>query len=67
MFSKNEGDIGRVEGVEHKIDITDSSPIKQNPSQLPLGKRQEAVKNPLVHDVILSCWYERKMRNAFQR
>ena len=42
VFSKNESDIGRASGVQHKIDTANSSPVKQNPRRLPLGKRQEA-------------------------
>ena len=34
--------IGRASGVQHKIDTANSSPVKQNPRRLPLGKRQEA-------------------------
>ena len=42
VFSKSESDIGRASGVQHKIDTASSSPVKQNPRRLPLGKRQEA-------------------------
>ena len=42
VFSKGEGDIGRAPGVQHKIDTANSSPVKQNPRRLSLGKRQEA-------------------------
>ena len=42
VFSRNDGDIGRAEGVQHKIDTANSLPVKQNPRRLPLGKRQEA-------------------------
>ena len=41
VFSKSESDIGRASGVQHKIDTANSSPVKQNPRRLPLGKRQE--------------------------
>ena len=42
VFSKSESDFGRASGVQHKIDTANSSPVKQNPRRLPLGKRQEA-------------------------
>ena len=42
VFSKSEGDIGRAPGARHKIDAANSSPVKQNPRRLPLGRRQEA-------------------------
>ena len=37
VFSEGEGDIGRAPGVQYKIDTANSSPVKQNPSQLPSG------------------------------
>ena len=41
VFSKSESGIGRASGVQHKS-WTSSSPVKQNPRRLPLGKTQEA-------------------------
>ena len=68
VFSKSESDIGQTSGVQHKIDTANSSPAKQNPRRLPLGKRQEADsavekmyeqgiidKSTSVHGVHLLC------------
>ena len=72
MFSKSENDIGQGKGVQCKIDISDSLPVKQIPRWLPLGKRQEAdstvekmfeqgiIDTSPAHGVHLSSWLERK-------
>ena len=44
LFSKDDGDLGRTNIVEHTIDTGDSKPIKLPPYRIPLAKRLAAEK-----------------------
>ena len=68
LFSKDDGDLGRTNIVEHTIDTGDSKPIKLPPYRIPLAKRLAAEKEiakmaeqgiidlPLDHGVVLYLW-----------
>ena len=56
VYSKDDFDIGRAQGVEHTIDVGDSKPIKSRPHRMSPEKREAAktiVNNLLEQNMIV--------------